>query len=544
MKKRPVMMLAMGLVISNILTCTACTFGRSPDSEGNETDAQTEIEKETEIDMTNVITPEKMGISSSDITKVVDGLAKEGLSMHSMLVMKDGVVVAEGYADPIDENYLHRMYSVSKSFASMAIGILVGEGKVSLDDTIGKYFPEYVTKDTDERILKCTIENLLMMATPFNKVASCGDGQDDWIAAFFEGLDEKYQDKMKNPGTTFYYDTGASHLLGCIVERETGKNFLEFLKERALLEIGFSENSWCINGPEGHAWAGSGVMCTSRDLALFANLVMNNGAYNGKQLLPEAYVKAATSYQIATKEAEGDSEFYGRGYGYQIWINPYGFSFMGMGGQVAYCVPDKGLVIVFTADNQGNGDATKIVYDLVVENIIKKASDESLPENAKAFGEMTKALENMEIPCVSGNDTSKKLSSIDGKTFVCTDEDAKITSFRFDFDGDEGVLTYMTPRGKKTLKFGIGKNVECNLYEPQYYGTAIGTPNNKGYRSLCSGAWKSDTVFILKVQVVDDYFGNMTFVFNLGNNPTLNVTKNAEWFLNEYKISNASYKKQ
>ena len=540
MKKRVTMMIALGLIIANVLACSSCTLRELIDAENDGTGTQVndETEKETEIDMTNVATPEKMGISSSDITKVVEGLAKEGLSIHSMLVMKDGVVVAEGYAEPIDENYLHRMYSVSKSFASMAIGILEGEGKISLDDTIGKYFPEYVTKETDERILNCTIENLLMMATPFTKVASCGDGQEDWIEAFFEGTTQK------DPGTSFTYDTGASHLLGAIVERETGMNFLEYLKEKALLEIGFSEDSWCIKGPEGYAWAGSGVMCTSRDLALFANLVMNNGAYNGKQLIPEAYVKAATSYKIATKEAEGDSEFYGRGYGYQIWINPYGFSFMGMGGQFAYCVPDKGLVIVFTADNQGNSEAAEIVYNLIVENIIKKASDEQLPENVEAYLEMTAALENMEIPYISGNDTSKKLSSIDGKTFVCTDENAKITSFKFDFDGDEGELTYMTPRGKKTLKFGIGKNVECNLYEPQYYGDTIGTPNNKGYRSLCSGAWKSDTVFILRVQVVDDYFGNMTFVFNLGNNPTLNVTKTAEWFLNEYKISNASYKKQ
>ena len=566
MKKQIKMLIAMCLVISTALSCSSCVWnmffykeevseseadlgGETSTEGGSESESEKETEKETEteivieVDMATANTPEKYGLSSAEITKVVEGLAEAGLSTHSMLVMKDGVIVAEGYADHYDENTLHRMYSVSKSFASMAIGLLEAEGKISLDDTIDEYFPEYVTEDTDERILNCTIENLLMMATPFGKVASCGDGQEDWIAAFFEGLDEKYKDKMKDPGTSFYYDTGASHLLGAIVERETGMNFLEYLKEKALLEIGFSENSWCVKGPEGYAWAGSGVMCTSRDLAAFANLVMNKGVYNGKQLLPAAYVEKATSNLIATAAAEGNSEYYGYGYGYQIWMNPYGFSFMGMGGQFAYCVPDKGLVIVFTADNQGNNEAAGIVYDLIVNHIIKKVSDQPLEENEEAYVKMLVALEKMEIPYVEGKDTSKKLSLINGKTFVSKDSGAKITSFRLTFTGDEGMLTYITPRGEKKLFFGVGKNVECTLNEPQYYGDTIGQANGVGYRCLCSGAWRSDTIFVLRVQVIDDYVGNMTLVFNLGNNPTLSGTKTAEWFLNEYKMDMVEYTK-
>ena len=479
-------------------------------------------------------TPESLGLSSSDIAKVVEGLEAAGLSMHSMLVMKDGYIVAEGYSDYFDENSLHRMYSVSKSFASMAIGLLEAEGKISLDDTIDKYFPDYVDRSTNSRIRNCKIVDLLRMASPYNTVASCGDGQEDWVEEFFNGTTQK------DPGTTFKYDTGASHILGVIVERVTGMDFLEYLKEKALLEIGFSENSWCIDGPEGYAWAGSGVMCTTRDLAVFANLVMNMGEYNGKQLLPREYVKAATSYQISTEpDPDSDTPYYGSGYGYQIWMNPYGFAFMGMGGQVAYCVPDKGLVIVFTADNQGNNEATGIVYDLVVKYIIKKTSAESMLENEAAYAQMHEALEGMEIPYQSGDSTSPRLSRINGKTYVSDSSRAKITSFRLDFDGDEGTLTYVTPRGEKVLRFGIGKNVECLLDEPQYYGDTIGQPNGVGYRSLCSGAWSSSTTFVLKVQVIDDYFGNMTITFDLDSTPTLKSQKTAEWFLAEYEMSSA-----
>ena len=561
MKKSVKLIIVACLIFSMVMSCTSCVWdllgNKNVESDtdaatesGAESESQIESDSESvlEIDIESALTPEKYGISSADITKVIEGFEENGLSMHSFAVMKGGVIIAEGYAEPFDENSLHRMYSVSKSFASMAIGLLVEEGKISLDDTIDMYFPEYVTKETDSRITDTRIEDLLMMATPFDKVATCGDGQENWVAAFFEGLDEKYANKMKDPGTTFYYDTGASHLLGAIVERETGMNFLEYLKEKALLEIGFSENSWCVNSPEGYAWAGSGVMCTTRDLAAFANLVMNKGEYNGKQLLPADYVEAATSYQISTKEAEGNSDYYGYGYGYQIWMNPHGFAFMGMGNQHAYCIPKKDLVIVCTADNQGNSDAAGIIYSLFEKHIIKKISNKPLKENPEAYVAMLDALENMEIPYARGNkDTSKKISLIDGKTYVCKDSDGKISSFRFDFDGDEGTLTYDTPRGQKTLKFGIGKNVECILYEPQYSGDTIGQPNGVGYRALCSGAWASDTLFMLKVQVVDDYCGNMNLTFNFGiacSEPKVTGVKNAEWFLNEYKMTDVEYKKQ
>ena len=525
------------LRISLILLCLLLLMGTislsSCVSQGDGTN-DTNIKGDDEM---NFITPEKMGVSSDGITEMVEGLKAAGLSMHSIVVMRHGEIVAEGYAAPFDETSLHRMYSTSKSFVSIAIGVLAEEGKISLDDTIDEYFPDYVNENTDKRIVNSKIVDLLRMASPYITVDSCRGGQEDWVYAFFNGTPDK------QPGESFNYDTGASHILGVIVERVTGMDFLEYLKQKALLEIGFSEESWCIKAPEGYAWAGSGVMCTSRDLALFANLVMNKGEYNGKQLLPRGYVEAATTKHMETAAAEGKSPYYGYGYGYQIWINPYGFGFMGMGCQLALCVPDEELVFVCTADNQGISTATGTIYSLFEEHIVKKLSDEPFEDNRESYDNMVQALSAMEIPYQSGDATSDSLSTINGKTYEASVAGAGISSFRFDFSGDEGTLTYNTPRGEKTLSFGIGKNVECLLDEPQYSGDTIGVAGGKGYRALCSGAWKSDTVFVLKVQVVDDYFGNMTFVFNLGATPTLNVTKNAEWFLEEYKMKNISYEK-
>lgn len=484
-----------------------------------------------------IYTPEQMGISSKNITAVVKGLHDERLSMHSLLVMRHGEIVAEGYAKPFDQNTLHRMYSVSKSFVAIAIGVLEGEGRISIQDTIDRYFPDYVTEETDQRIAKTKIVDLLRMASPFVKGSTYNGRRDmNWAKTFFEAK------VGKEAGSSFLYDTSATHILGVIVERVTGMTFLEYLKQKALSEIGFSKNAWCVKAPEGYAWGGSGVMCTSRDLAAFANLVMHKGVHGKKQLLPQAYVEAATSYQISTApDPDSATPYYGSGYGYQIWMNPYGFGFMGMGCQYAYCVPEKDLVFVCTADNQGNSRATGIIYSLMEEHIIKKISDEPLKEDPLAYAEMKAALLGMEIPYQDGGSVSACRYAIDGTRYQAVNDDQKIMAFQLDFQEAEGQLTYQTPRGEKVLRFGIGKNLECLLDEPQYSGESINHPNGRGYRCLCSGAWKSSTTFVLRVQVIDDYLGNMTMVFDFASDPVLNVTKTAEWFLDEYKISNEKF---
>ena len=530
--------LALFTAITVLLCAQAALYScKGPNTQTDEEITETDEAEKEKMDLSG-ITPEKMGISSENITKLLEGLRKEGLAMHSVLIMRHGEIVSEAYAEPFDANSLHRMYSVSKSFVSIAIGVLEAEGKISINDTIDNYFPEYVNESTDQRIAKTKIVDLLRMASPFKK-GSTYDGKKDmnWVETFFTAK------ATKDPGTEYYYDTSATYILGVIVERVTGMDFLEYLKEEALHEIGFSEDSWCIKSPEGYAWGGSGVMCTSRDLAAFANLVMNEGEYNGKQLLPVDYIKAATTKQMDTS-IEGNSDYWGRGYGYQIWINPYGFAFMGMGNQHAYCIPELDLVFVCTADNQGNEDtADGVIYSLMEQYIIKGISDEPLPENPEAFAKLTQAIKAMTLPYQAGDLTSKKIDSINGNTYTASSSD-KISWFRLDFDGDEGTFTYNTPRGEKQLCFGIGKNVECILDEPQYSGESINHPNTKGYLAYCSGAWKSRNIFILKVQVVDDYLGNMTLVFNFTSTPTLTVTKTAEWFLDEYKMDSVKYTKQ
>ncbi len=495
-------------------------------------------ETEEKQEMTEKTTPEKEGLSSEGIAAMMDGLKKAQLAMHSVLIMRHGEIVAEGYAEPFDKDSLHRMYSVSKSFVGIAIGVLESEGKISINDTIDKYFPDYVTEKTDKRIAGTKIVDLLRMASPFRKGSTYKGNVDmDWTATFFTAP------VGKEPGTEYLYDTSATHILGVIVERVTGMDFLEYLKQKALLKMGFSENSWCVKSPEGYAWGGSGVMCTTRDLALFAQLVMRKGEYNGEQLLPRAYTEAATQKQIDNSR-EGNTSYYGQGYGYQIWITEYGFAFLGMGDQLAICVPEKDLLFVCTADNQGNSTSRRTIFDLFETHILANAEDAPLPENSVGVEKMEKALADMEIPHQLGLSSTDKADEINGVTFTCQDKNAKISSFCLDFlETGEGVFTYVTPRGEKQLRFGIRRNVMGVLDEPQYSGEAINHPAGRGYRSLCSAAWETPTILVIKVQVIDDYFGNMTLTFDFSSGVKLTGKKTAEWFLDEYVMNAVSYKR-
>ncbi len=535
--------------LATVAALRFCACGKAQVLEQTETTTESESTVNTDnlIDE-NRITPEQLGISSADITALIEGLKNANLAMHSVLIMKDSQIVAEAYADGYDENTLQRMYSVSKSFVGIAIGVLADEGKISLDDKVCDYFkdiPKYssAVANADSKIKAATIKDLLKMTSPYQSGgASYKDDNDvDWVMTFFTNPHNR---TLVNSGTQYMYDTSATHLLGALVEEVTGMDFLEYLQDKALNEIGFSKNAWCVNSPEGYAWGGSGVMCTTRDLASFANLVMHKGEYNGKQLLPKEYVQNAIKKQTENG-VEGNTTFYGQGYGYQIWVTSHteeSFAFLGMGDQLAICIPEKDLIFVCTADNQGMSNSRVKIFELFENNILAKLSDMPLPENSEALVKMDAAIADMKLPVQKGINYSTYMDKINGVTFTNT-SNSKISSFTLTFTDETGTLKYTTPRGEKELSFGIGTNVACTLNEPQYSGETITVANGEGYDCVCSAAWSNYNTFVIYVQVVDDYLGNMRLTFDIESNNKIKLTgtKTAEWFLDEYVISGVIY---
>ena len=326
--------------------------------------------------ITNTTFPEAKGISASCIIDTLSEIDIRGISMHSFLLCKDDCLVAEGYYAPIKKNDLHRMFSVTKSFVSIAIGLLQEEGRLSLDDSIVKFFPEYVpnTSEAHPWLLATTIRDMLSMrschaSTTYDKFSS----KTDWVKSFFTVA------PTHKPGTVFHYDTSATHTLCALVEKLTNMKMLDYLRNKVLNEIGFSKEAYCLTDGFGVSMGGSGLMATSRDLMLFALLILNNGKLNGKQYISADYIKESTSFQTATC-VTGPVPSESQGYGLQFWVGEHNsIVCYGMGGQLAILLPEYNTAIVTTADTQGYQGGNQVIYDAIFRHILPELEKRQSP---------------------------------------------------------------------------------------------------------------------------------------------------------------------
>lgn len=326
--------------------------------------------------ITNTTFPEAKGISASCIIDTLSEIDIRGISMHSFLLCKDDCLVAEGYYARIKKNDLHRMFSVTKSFVSIAIGLLQDEGRLSLDDSIVKFFPEYVpnTSETHPWLLATTIRDMLSMrschaSTTYDKFSS----KTDWVKSFFTVA------PTHKPGTVFHYDTSATHTLCALVEKLTNMKMLDYLQNKVLNEIGFSQEAYCLTDGFGVSMGGSGLMATSRDLMCFALLILHNGNLNGKQYISADYIKEATSFQTATC-VTGPIPSESQGYGLQFWTGEHGsIVCYGMGGQLAILLPEYNTAIVTTADTQGYQGGNQVIYDAIFRHILPELEKRQSP---------------------------------------------------------------------------------------------------------------------------------------------------------------------
>ena len=293
----------------------------------------------------------------------LEDFSRQGLSVHSLLIEKGGQLLLEAYAEPWERDSLHRLYSVTKSVVSLAIGKLIGMGKLSLSDRIASYFPELLPDPLPPELDKLKIEDMLKMET-CHSVTTYKQGVNpryipswkrNWLWTFFNTKPDH------EPGTIFQYDTSSTHLLATLVERLSGKDFVSFVREGI---CPLDERTYITKDPEGHPCGGSGLMMTSPDLLRLGRIVLESDDW---------YVRRAVSRLVETVTAppvpDRDLEC---GYGYQFWrLSHNAYCMYGMGGQFLIMVPDEDAVIVTTANTMGEKDGSgkllKLLWQLLDE---------------------------------------------------------------------------------------------------------------------------------------------------------------------------------
>lgn len=481
-------------------------------------------------------TPEQAGISSRQVQKFYQALADYNLSTHSVILARGDQIFSECYYAPFDANFKHRMYSVSKSFISAAVGFCVQDGLLSLDDKMTDYFPEYLNENTDEVMRSATIRDMIQMQSSIEGFPK------KWFYLKPQDRNETYfrQSSQKYPGTLFTYDSSGSYMINVIVEKLTGKPFLQYLQEKVLNDIGFSKDAYCIQAPGGYSFGDSGIMCTARDLLLFARFIKNRGAWNGKQYLDPAYVEEALTMSVFNRDDYGFTNHGGYGYGYLIWGAPRGgFAFLGMGNQIALCDVEHDFTFIINSDNQGNTYGYEHIYEAIYHNIIDHLSDgEALPEDPEALATLRAMEKEQTLFFLPGKTTSPFSEKINGKTYVCEKNPMGIKYFRLDFAGDHATFSYENEQGSKSFPIGFGKNAFAKFPQSGYSDLIAGAdcPGNL-YDAAFSADWCEEKKLRIRVQIIDKYFGNLAILLGFAdeNHVTMRMVKTAEAFLDEYQ---------
>jgi len=479
-----------------------------------------------------IITPEKAGISSKRILDFFKRYESYNASIHSIIMARGDHIFAECYYAPFNKDFKHRMYSSSKSFVGLAIGLCEEDGLLSLDDKMIDYFGEYIDKDkADPKLREQTIRDMLKMSTSIEEtVYWFTSGTKDRAAEYFKF------DVAKMPGSTYKYDSPGSYMLGVIVEKVTGKPFMEYLKERVFQYTDFSKDAYCLKCPGGHSWGDSAVICTARDLLIFARFVMNKGVIDGKRYMNSKFLEDAVSKQVDNDRVGAGGAYNSYGYGYQIWKMPDdGFAFIGMGDQLAICHPKTDFIFIINADHQGFPGRTILIHE-IFHHIIPYLG-EPMEENPDDYKELSEHFATRKLVHILGDTKVDFADKIDGKTFVCDDNPMKIEYIRVDFDGDKGTLSYKNEQGDKKLMFGMGYN-EFLKFPQEGYSDEIGTYYAEGnmYDCACSGAWTEPQKLKIKVQIIDKYFASLciTLAFKDEGRLVVEMVPVAEAFLKEY----------
>lgn len=373
------------------------------------------------------VSPESLGISSRSLVKMYEEIDKNKMPLHQFIVMRHGKVATVGCKRPFTKEAKHMMYSTSKTVTSLAIGLCIEEGQINLDDKIVDFFPEKITGPLHEYNEMRTIEHLLTMTGgEEGTTESINRNYPDWVKTY---LNTKPRVK---PGTLFGYDNSATHVLSAIIQKVSGVKLIDYITPRLLEPLGIEGAYW--EEQMGVNTASRGFHASIEDIAKIAQLVLQKGQWEGKQIISKQWIETSTSKHV---EVTNFGNIDGNpGYGYKFWLYRDGsFGSNGVGGQHFIVYPKYDIVWAFTGnffDYYGNGSSEfmHMVWPLLIESI---KSNESLAEDEEAFEQLIKIENKLELPLpnhIKENHIKEYL--IVDKTFVLASNDAQFHTIRIE----------------------------------------------------------------------------------------------------------------
>jgi CubicO group peptidase (beta-lactamase class C family) len=461
-------------------------------------------------------TPEAEGLSSQGILNLVSALDGGAGEVHSMMLLRHGKVVAEGWWAPYAPDDIHVLYSVSKSFNATAVGFAVAEGLLSVDDLLVSHFPDRLPANVDAELALMQVRDLLTMSTgheqdSIDAMRKRTDGQ--WTRSFLES------DVQRAPGTYFLYNSGAAYMLGALVQRVTGMTVDEYLKPRLFAPLGITGELWG-QSEEGVNLADGGLSVRTEDLAKFGQLYLQGGIWNGERVLSEQWAADATARQVSTGNDDGNWSY---GYGYQFWRSQVGYRADGSLGQFSFVLPDQDIVLAITS---GTND-TDGVMNLVWQNLLPAVLDGAQPENPAALAALSDRLSALALPRPTGAPSSSLAADVSGRRYAVAASSQGITGVTLDFSQAQPTIVIEDADGTHPIAVGTG-----GLWAKQRTGykkrinELFDTPEQG---LAATGAWSADDTFVARLAFVETpYTMTATFRFE-GEQVRVNIGYNVRW---------------
>ena len=435
-------------------------------------------------------TPEQQGIDSAGVADFVAALDTEIEDVHGLMVLRHGHVVAEGWWAPYRPEFIHTLFSLSKSFASTGIGLAVAEGHLSIDDQVISFFPDAVPEEPTWQLEAMRVRDLLSMST--------GQHGEDLRAFSFDStspLPETFLNLpvAHKPGTHFNYNTPASYMLSAIVHTVTGENLLDYLRPRLLDPLGIVDATWSTDA-EGVAHGGFGLSITTESIARFGQLYLQQGEWEGEQLLPAEWVAQATARQTSNgSDPENDWD---QGYGYQFWRSRHGYRGDGAGGQFAIVLPELDAVVATTSGTSQMGEIMGIVWD----RLLPAMQDEPLDDNPAEVERLREQLNNLSISMPVADPAADGHQEWLGRSWQFEDNDFDISALALRSQGEETIAVITTPTGAHEIVIGSGTwlAARTGLF-PGAVGSLLGDDQGAGHRMAAAGAWTGADEFTFRI---------------------------------------------
>jgi CubicO group peptidase (beta-lactamase class C family) len=423
--------------------------------------------------------PEAQGIASSALLAFIDAADNDLDALHSVMLVRHGQVVAEGWWSPYHAAAPHALFSLSKSFTATAVGLAVAEGKLSVDDEVLKFFPDDAPANPSDQLKAMRVRDLLRMSTGHQTEPAFRNAAEPWTKIFLA------HPVPHKPGTHFLYNTAATYMLSAIVQKATGQTVLDYLGPRLFEPLGIEHPTWGAS-PQGVTLGGYGLSVRTEDIARFGQLYLQKGKWRGQQVIPESWVGAATALQ--TSNGSNPKSDWDQGYGYQFWRCRHG-AYRGDGafGQFCIVLPEQDAVIAITS---GLKDM-QAVLNLVWDHLLPAMKPESLPANAEAQSQLERRLASLVLRPQDGSVTAAAAKRVSGKKYVFPPNERTLEAITLETKDENGEVTLIA-------RFdGADQRIPCGRGVWKKGRLAYG--NFSAQPAAASGAWTGDDIFTAKI---------------------------------------------